>query len=309
MYTESYLRSDVDNARIKVYHQAGLEAYQNAPILIVHATGFHARCWDEVVKQLPDFNIYLVDLRCHGQSDNTAFGDTWDIFAADLKSVIQQLKLSNIFGIGHSKGGHQMLQIAGELPKAFGHVFAFDPVVFDTTWPAVKDMMPPNTPHPVASRRNVWTSTDEFYQVLHTKPPFDTWNQQVLKDYCQYGLVLSNNEEHMELACPPESEAQIYLTSCQKSVRKALHIIECPVTIFRARERTAKDALLDFRPSATDRNLVDAIANAKDVHLTDNSHFIPMEIPHAVADWIKEEHLNGGIQNAEMDTVKNENFS
>ena len=33
-------------------------------LLLVHATGFHARCWDQVIAHLPaDWNIISVDMR------------------------------------------------------------------------------------------------------------------------------------------------------------------------------------------------------------------------------------------------------
>ncbi len=39
------------------------------PVLLLHATGFHARCWDEIVRRLPGRPVYAVDLPCHGLSD------------------------------------------------------------------------------------------------------------------------------------------------------------------------------------------------------------------------------------------------
>ena len=38
------------------------------PILLLHATGFHSRCWNQVVKHLPGRHIYAADLRFHGAS-------------------------------------------------------------------------------------------------------------------------------------------------------------------------------------------------------------------------------------------------
>ena len=39
-------------------------------VFLVHATGFHGRCWDEVVRALPaGLNVIAVDLRGVGDSD------------------------------------------------------------------------------------------------------------------------------------------------------------------------------------------------------------------------------------------------
>jgi pimeloyl-ACP methyl ester carboxylesterase len=38
------------------------------PILLLHATGFHSRCWNQVVEHLPGQHVFAVDLRFHGGS-------------------------------------------------------------------------------------------------------------------------------------------------------------------------------------------------------------------------------------------------
>ena len=68
-------------------------------ILLVHATGFHARCWDKTVAGLGDRHVIAIDQRGHGRSDNTPF-DKWDQFGTDLVGFITQLGLSNLVGVG-----------------------------------------------------------------------------------------------------------------------------------------------------------------------------------------------------------------
>ena len=37
-------------------------------VLLAHATGFHARCWDQIVAKLPaDWHIFALDMRGHGR--------------------------------------------------------------------------------------------------------------------------------------------------------------------------------------------------------------------------------------------------
>ena len=48
------------------------------PVLLLHATGFHSRCWDHIARQLPDVHIYAVDLRYHGGSDDHGAVD-WQV--------------------------------------------------------------------------------------------------------------------------------------------------------------------------------------------------------------------------------------
>src|SRR5712675_2409325 len=37
-------------------------------VFFCHATGFHARCWDQVVAHLPARHCYAIDARGHGHS-------------------------------------------------------------------------------------------------------------------------------------------------------------------------------------------------------------------------------------------------
>ena len=49
-------------------------------VLLAHATGFHARCWDQVVAKLPpDWQIFAIDMRGHGRSSNSQ-PFTWEQF-------------------------------------------------------------------------------------------------------------------------------------------------------------------------------------------------------------------------------------
>ena len=55
------------------------------PVLLIHATGFHARCWDEVVRALPeDLRIVAVDMRGHGRSEKTGPMTDWTVPAKDI---------------------------------------------------------------------------------------------------------------------------------------------------------------------------------------------------------------------------------
>src|SRR5260370_6215642 len=38
------------------------------PVMFCHATGFHSRCWDQVMVHLPGRHCYALDFRGHGHS-------------------------------------------------------------------------------------------------------------------------------------------------------------------------------------------------------------------------------------------------
>ena len=42
-----------------------------ATVVLVHATGFHARTWDAVARALPgSYRVFALDMRGHGASQN-----------------------------------------------------------------------------------------------------------------------------------------------------------------------------------------------------------------------------------------------
>ena len=102
-------------------------------VLLVHATGFHARCWDQIVAGLPeDWHIFAVDMRGHGRSGNVP-PYKWPQFGSDLLHVCEMLGLKDAIGVGHSMGGHGALTLAMGLKDRFRSVSAFSPICNPTT--------------------------------------------------------------------------------------------------------------------------------------------------------------------------------
>ena len=125
--------------------------------LLLHATGFHARCWDAVVKVLGPMHVIALDLRGHGRSENTG-PFTWDTFGADVAAFVQELDLTEIVGVGHSMGGHCLVQAAYQAPNRFTRLVLVDPVIMDPDlYRGVSEQatfVDSNGAHPVARRKN-----------------------------------------------------------------------------------------------------------------------------------------------------------
>ena len=87
-------------------------------VLLVHATGFHARCWDQTVANLGDRHVIAVDMRGHGRSSKQP-PYTWDVFGRDLAAFVDALDLNEVVGAGHSMGGHSLCQATAAAPSRF----------------------------------------------------------------------------------------------------------------------------------------------------------------------------------------------
>lgn len=253
-------------------------------VLLSHATGLHARCWDGVVAHLDGFHVIATDHRGHGRSSTTPpYG--WDQFGADLTELIVLLELADIVAVGHSMGGHSLVQAAAREPARFRQLVLFDPVIFDPSiyeaHPAAAEMA-----HPVAKRRNAWESPQQMIASFRDRKPFDRWHPDVLRDYCQHGLVREGDV--YRLACPPEVEAGIYVSSMAANIYDRIELIEIPVAVVRAEYRGFERGLQDFSVSPTWPDLAGRFRNGRDVYIPEWSHFLPQENPALAASIIKD---------------------
>lgn len=250
-------------------------------LLFVHATGFHARCWDQVIAHLPGRHCLAVDMRGHGRSYKPATPYHWRSFAEDLVELGEQLQLNAALGIGHSMGGHSVTLAAAMQPERFSRLLLIDPTILPPDWYTGR---PLEDEHFAARRRNEWSGPDEMYERFKDRSPFASWDKDVLRDYCEYGLLPAADGNGFVLACPPVIEASIYRHSSETDIYPELATIDMPVQILRAGRQPAGPRDMSASPTAPD--LADHFQQARDLCLPDHSHFIPMEAPALVAQLV-----------------------
>ena len=261
---------------------------EGATVLLVHATGFHARCWDAVARTLEDTHVVAVDQRGHGRSSKRGPYD-WRTFGADLAAFVETLALDDVVGVGHSMGGHSLVQAASQHGSRFAKLLLVDPVILDPAAYAEHDRVAAFTSaeqHPVSKRRNGWSSPEAMFERFASRHPFHLWQRDVLMDYCRGGLLRENGA--WVLACPPLVEAAIYLQSAGSDIGDLVASLPHPVRVLRAHRKGERESAMDFSQSPTWAGLAAAFPNGEDVHLPDLTHFIPMQRPDLVAAHIRE---------------------
>jgi lipase len=272
-------------------------------LVLIHATGFHARCWDQVVKYLGKRHILAIDLRGHGQSDNTPIVD-WRAFGQDVDEVLTRLDIENAVGIGHSMGGFTACYSAYLNQDLFSQIILIDPAIMSPD-SYRRDNNPiavaAGEQHPVGKRRNTFSSVEEMFTLYKKRPPFNTFDQGVLSDYCKYGLTKSEGEHKFQLASPPAFEASVYQKAAFfKDIHKIVESISLPITIIRAMEPESLEDQRSFMYSPTWPDLAAKLPSGKDIHLPDASHLVPMQNPKRIADLILSEiKYLGDLDNTE----------
>jgi len=256
---------------------------EGPPLLFAHATGFHGRCWDRIIEQLPERRCIAIDTRGHGRSSKPEPPYHWRAFGPDLAAVAEHFAIRGAFGIGHSMGGHTTVQCAALRPETYRALLLVDPTIYP--------LEQYGDPAPDAAftlrRKNRWASADEMFERFKDRAPFAAWDPRILRDYCDYGIVPDG--DRYVLACPPLVEASIYENSKQPEsniypeIAKVLH----PVTVIRA-GRVRNPDIFDLSASPTAPELASCFRNGRDLVLPDASHFIPMEHPEEVVVQIVE---------------------
>ena len=263
-------------------------------VFLIHATGFHARCWDQTVASLPSGDrVIAVDVRGHGRSEKTGPMRDWTIAAHDIAELVEHLNLEDAVAAGHSMGGHLLVQIAATHPRAFKRLVLIDPVMLPPEVYANAHLaaLPEGQVHPVARRRNAWASWQEMFDAFKSRHPYSLWRETVLADYCRYGLVPEANGEGFELACPPAIEASIYMGHANTDIYALAARVDVPVVVLRAKTRDPGPRnLADFAASPTWEGVARAFRNGRDVYLPHLTHFIPMQEPELTARFIADEH-------------------
>ena len=140
--------------------------------------------------------------------------------------------------------------------------------------------------HPVSRRRYQWASPAEMLERFRERHPFSLWRPDVLRDYCEHGVVLEDGR--YVLACPPLVEASVYLGSGRPNLMPEIRSLPHEVTVLRAHRREVRDGPMDFAQSPTWEGLAGAFRNGRDVYLPELTHFIPMQRPDLVAAHIRE---------------------
>ena len=281
------LRPAKENPELRIVNVDGLDlavwewAGADPPLVFTHATGFHGRLWDSIVRRLPGRRAFAVETRGHGRSARPQPPYRWRYLGRDLAGVLRKLDVRGAFGIGHSSGGHSMVQAAALGPDAFAGLLLIDPSIF----PEVRYGGPPLDFAFTLRRKNVWRSPEEMIERFHKRRPFVNWLPEILRAYCEFGLV--PHGDHWELACPPAAEASIYEESLapESNIYAEVAQVTAPVTVLRA-GTARQEGHLDLAASPTAADLAARFARGRDVVLDGASHFIPMEFADRVVDEV-----------------------
>lgn len=244
------------------------------PIIhFAHANGFPAKTYTKLFSFLEsDYEINFLERHAH----NPLFPvtDGWERLRDELQEEIKNRYTEKITGIGHSLGGVLHLLTAAENPELYEQIILLDaPIISRLSSKGLLILKTLNlidrlSPSQVTRyRRNLWQSKDEVYEHFKSKPKFDAFDDEVLRDYVEHATV--NTEKGFELFFKPSVEAKIYRT-LPHQLPKLKGKLKIPISyIGGTHSREAELARLSFMKKNFDI----------DFYQIEGSHLFPFEKP------------------------------
>jgi surfactin synthase thioesterase subunit len=251
-------------------------------IHFAHANGFPARTYNKIFSRLAeDFEIGFLER--HGHDPKFPVTDNWKHLTEELLEDIEKRWTQPVIGVGHSLGGVLHFLAAIEKPSLYKKIILLDaPVISRFSSHGLRvlkltKLIDRYTPAQITrARRNLWRTKREAFEHFKRKPKFASFDEEVLRDYVEYGTVETG--EGFELFFKPSIEAQIYQT------------IPHHLPTFRGRLRvpTAYIGGTDSREARLARLSFMQKHFAIDFHFIEGSHLFPFEKPFETAEKIRQ---------------------
>ncbi len=268
-------------------HELGAQGNRR-PLLISHATGFHAHCYTPIASQLADrFRCLGLDYRGHGETPvDPEWPVDWQRFGDDASAVARHIAPGGgLLGIGHSMGGSALLMAAHRDPDRFDRLVLFEPISHEGSRPTLTQAEIREFPIVVGAmrRRRRFASYDEAYENFRNKPPLSSMVDEALRNYVDHGFrpapVDDDGSPGVELRCTPELEADIFVTGVTNGVWDLLPEIETPTLVLGGHVE-------ERQPSAQAAAIADHLVNGTYALLDHQTHFGPFSHPVEIAELV-----------------------
>jgi len=252
------------------------------PVLFLHAAGFMPWLWHPIAREIvPDYRVIAPCLYDHRSADPAAGGLPWELLAADVVTLCHERHIERPYLVGHSMGAviaaiahvHFRLAVRGMvlLEPIFlaEHIYSHAVTVHD---------------HPLAAqaltRTNFWRDESDAMSYLNSRNLFTHWDREMLSLYVRHGMT-RGSWGGLQLACPPEQEAALFIGGVHFDPWPLLPRVTCPVLLLEG-ETSDTRQFIDF-PRA-----VSLIPDCIHRLVPQAGHLIPMERPTAVATLIRQ---------------------
>lgn len=252
------------NGTILNVFESGARNYNKRPTLVfLHYFGGSSGSWTEVIEKLEnDFHSVAPDMRGFGASASAAENFAVKDYADDAAALISVLKIENFILVGHSMGGKIALALAARKPKGLQSLILLAPS--------------PPTPEPIKefererllnSHGNRWAATETVHKAAGGKLPDAV-----------FARAIDDNLKTSEAAW----KAWLNRGS-REDISAQIKKINVPVLI------AAGEKDENMTAELLEREIAQRICQARLKVIEKAHHLLPLEMPDAIADLIRNE--------------------
>ena len=212
-----------DGSDIAVHDLGG----EGAPLLLAHATGFHAMVLAELARHLGSFQCYGLDLPGPRllAARQAVVGRGMGRFRQRRPHRGRRLGLEQPYAFGHSCGGASVLLAEEAAPGTFRHLYCYEPIV-------PPELEPCGAISPMRSRSGRLAGAGVLprrTRPLPTTPPSRRVRHQllVLRDYVDHGFE-TEPDGSVRLRCRPADEARVFANAIGHDAFGCLPKVDLP---------------------------------------------------------------------------------
>jgi len=211
-------------------------------VCFLHGNGFCSLTYHPLLEALyQNFDLVLVDLQGHGDSDVGTVFPGWNILARDALDALSCQPFIDgerpVFAVAHSLGAVMSLLMAVETPHFFERLVLLDPVLF-TPWMCRSSrffeyfglLRYSPLSRRTRARVDTWESRKAARDALYGRGTFRGWTDEALDAYVCHALR-DTKEERVTLKCRPWFEAAIFgsapqgLWSCVRRLQRPARLV------------------------------------------------------------------------------------
>ena len=286
--------------RLAVHEYANDDTAPHVTVLLLHATGFHARAYEVIAAKLVRecrARVVAPDLPFHGETavlnDGVEQADalySWQNIADRVVAPLcDALRLDErgVVVFGHSMGGAVGHRLAEIRPRVVRSLVAFEPIIrqdvevetveLRVAFEAQRDILSStaqrrkNSPH---------ETVQGAFEAHRGRAIFAAWHDDCLLAYVKYGFHWETAVQSLRgtLLCEPANEARMYQGG-------PIHVhptnVHCPVMMLIGGLRRAQ------RPECISAEKYCVRTGSYLVIMPNASHFGPFEDPNAICECVR----------------------
>jgi len=260
-------------------------------IHFAHANGYPAGAYRELLELLSsNYHVLAMETRPLWQDYSPKALTDWNQLSGDLRQFLDEHKLKQIIGCGHSMGATISLRLALQHPEYFNALVLIDPVLFppiaSILWNILCKLGLETQIHPLFKstlrRRKKFSDRQTMFDNYRTKTIFRDIPDPVLWDYVN-SIAQDAPDGTIRLSYSPEWESLIYTTGIKADIPlwKMMSGLQIPCMIIRADN---SNTFWKITAKKIKRRAPNVIIQS----IPNTSHLVPLEQPKLIFEKINQ---------------------